>query len=111
MEQVAQRVRQQVEASLNPGGPILQLSDETEGHWDAADVQCSGGRGASSWPPARAISSPTQYCGLRLRRGTRIRELPEVLRRWCSAWSGARDLPEAAEGEAGSARRGGEAAG
>ena len=37
-EQVAQRVRQQVEASLDPGGPILQLSDETyfldpEGHW------------------------------------------------------------------------------
>ena len=33
-----------------------------------------------------AISSPAQYCGLRLRRGTRIRELPEeheVLRRWC----------------------------
>ena len=37
-EQVAQRVRQQVEASLDPGGPILQLSDETyfldpEGRW------------------------------------------------------------------------------
>ena len=35
-----------------------------------------------------AISSPAQYCGLRLRRGTRIRELPEeheVLRRWCKA--------------------------
>ena len=37
-EQVAQRVRQQVEALLDPGGPILQLSDETyfldpEGHW------------------------------------------------------------------------------
>ena len=35
-----------------------------------------------------AISSPAQYCGLRLRRGTRIRELPEeheVLRRWCEA--------------------------
>ena len=36
--QVAQRVRQQVETSLDPGGPILQLSDETyfldpEGHW------------------------------------------------------------------------------
>ena len=35
---MAQRVRQQVEASLDPGGPILQLSDETyfldpEGHW------------------------------------------------------------------------------
>ena len=28
-EQVVQRVRQQVEASLDPGGPILQLSDET----------------------------------------------------------------------------------
>ena len=28
-EQVAQRVRQQVEASLDPGGPILQLLDET----------------------------------------------------------------------------------
>ena len=37
-EQVAQRVRQQVEASLDPGGPVLQLSYETyfldpEGHW------------------------------------------------------------------------------
>ena len=37
-EQVAQWVRQQVEASLDPGGPILQLSDKTylfdpEGHW------------------------------------------------------------------------------
>ena len=37
-EQAAQRVRQQVEASLDPGGPMLQLSDETyfldpEGHW------------------------------------------------------------------------------
>ena len=38
-EQVAQRVRQPVEASLgNPAAPILQLSDETyfldpEGHW------------------------------------------------------------------------------
>ena len=35
-----------------------------------------------------AISSPAQHCGLRLRRGTRIRELPEeheVLRRWCEA--------------------------
>ena len=35
---MAQRVRQQVEASLDPGGPILQLSDKTcfldpEGHW------------------------------------------------------------------------------
>ena len=31
---------------------------------------------------------PAQYCGLRLRRGTRIRELPEehdMLRRWCEA--------------------------
>ena len=27
--------------------------------------------------PKVAISSPAQYCGLRLRRGTRIRELPE----------------------------------
>ena len=38
--------------------------------------------------PKVAISSPAQYCGLRLRRGTRIRELPEeheVLRRWCEA--------------------------
>ena len=37
-EQVAQRVKQQVEASLDPGAPILQLSDETyfldpQGHW------------------------------------------------------------------------------
>ena len=72
--------------------------------------------------PKVAISSPAQYCGLRLRRGTRIRELPEedeVLRRWCEALNqeyrpapgrlGARDFLEAAEGEAGSARRGGEA--
>ena len=38
--------------------------------------------------PKVAISSPAQYCGLRLRRGTRIRELPEeheVLQRWCEA--------------------------
>ena len=38
--------------------------------------------------PKVAISSPAQYCGLRLRRGTRVRELPEeheVLRRWCEA--------------------------
>ena len=68
--------------------------------------------------PKVAISSPAQYCGLRLRRGTRIRELPEeheVVQRWCEALGqeyrglGSRDLPEAAEGEAGSAWRGGEA--
>ena len=38
--------------------------------------------------PKVAISSPAQYCRLRLRRGTRIRGLPEeheVLRRWCEA--------------------------
>ena len=67
--------------------------------------------------PKVAISSPAQ-CGLRLRRGARIRELPE-LRRWCEALgqeygaaagrAGARDLPEAAQGEAGGARGGGEA--
>ena len=34
--------------------------------------------------PKVAISSPAQYCGLRLRRGTRIRE-HEVLWRWCEA--------------------------
>ena len=36
---------------------------------------------AAGESPKVAIS-PAQYCGLRLRRGTRIRELPEVLRRW-----------------------------
>ena len=43
---------------------------------------------AAGESPKAAISSPAQYCGLRLRRGTRIRELPEeheVLRRWCEA--------------------------
>ena len=38
--------------------------------------------------PKVAISSPAQYCGLRLRRGTRIRELleeHEALQRWCEA--------------------------
>ena len=43
---------------------------------------------AAGESPKVAISSPAQYCGLRLRRGTRIRELPEeheVLRRWCEA--------------------------
>ena len=32
---------------------------------------------AAGESPKMAISSPAQYCGLRLRRGTRIRELPE----------------------------------
>ena len=56
-EQVAQRVRQQVEASLDPGGPILQLSDETyfldpEGHWvvSAQSTRCSTCRGRSPCP-------------------------------------------------------------
>ena len=43
---------------------------------------------AAGESPKVAISSPAQYCGLRLRRGTRIRELPEeheVLRRWREA--------------------------
>ena len=67
--------------------------------FDAADVQpglfwCEDLREAWRQPmaagesPKVAISSPAQYCGLRLRRGTRIRELPEeheVLRRWCEA--------------------------
>ena len=47
-----------------------------------------GGSSAVGESPKVAISSPAQYCGLRLRRGTRIRELPEeheVLRRWCEA--------------------------
>ena len=63
---------------------------------------------AAGESPKVAISSPAQYCGLRLRRG-RIRELLEEHRTWCEPGrAGARDLPEAAEGEAGSARRGGE---
>ena len=67
--------------------------------FDAADVQpglfcCEDLREArrqlmaAGESPKVAISSPAQYCGLRLRRGTRIRELPEeheVLRRWCEA--------------------------
>ena len=43
---------------------------------------------AAGESPKVAMSSPAQYCGLRLRRGTRIQELPEeheVLRRWCEA--------------------------
>ena len=31
------------------------------------------------------ISSPAQYCGLRLRRGTRIQELRKLLQRLCEA--------------------------
>ena len=64
----------------------------------------------------RQLMAAGEYCGLR--RGTRIRELPEeheVLWRWCKALGqeyrtrlGAQDLPEAAEGKAESARRGGE---
>ena len=67
--------------------------------FDAADVQpglfwCEDLREArrqlmaAGESPKVAMSSPAQYCGLRLRRGTRIRELPEeheVLRRWCEA--------------------------
>ena len=67
--------------------------------FDAADVQpglfwCEDLREArrqlmaAGESPKVAISSPAQYCGLRLRRGTRIQELPEeheVLRRWCEA--------------------------
>ena len=66
--------------------------------FDAADVQpgmfwCEDLREARRQlmavgeSPKVAISSPAQYFGLRLRRGTRIRELPEheVLRRWCEA--------------------------
>ena len=67
--------------------------------FDAADVQpglfwCEDLREArrqlmaAGESPKVAISSPAQYCGLRLRRDTRIRELPEeheVLRRWCEA--------------------------
>ena len=80
------------------------------GEWrrfDAADVQPGGGPARGEAPaqsPKVAISSPAQYCGLRLRRGTRIQELPQNRGR------GQRlDLPEAAEGETRGARRGGEA--
>ena len=56
--------------------------------FDAADVQpglfwCKDLREArrqlmaAGESPKVAMSSPAQYCGLRLRRGTRIRELPE----------------------------------
>ena len=56
--------------------------------FDAADVQpglfwCEDLREArrqlmaAGESPKVAMSSPAQYCGLRLRRGTRIRELPE----------------------------------
>ena len=45
-EQVAQRVRQQVEASLDPGGPILQLSDATSTlrgtGWSAPRARATG---------------------------------------------------------------------
>ena len=43
---------------------------------------------AAGHSPKVALSSPAQYCGLKLRRGMRVRELPEeheVLRRWCEA--------------------------
>ena len=73
---------------------------------------------AAGESPKVAISSPAQYCGLRLRRGTRIRELPEEhevrgaqpgVPGPAPGRLGARDFFEAAEGEAGGARRGGEA--
>ena len=63
---------------------------------------------AAGESPKVAISSPAQYCGLRLRRGTRIRELPEEHEVVRGAGTGVPG-PAAAEGEAGSARRGGEA--
>ena len=98
--------------------------------FDAADVQpglfwCEDLREArrqlmaAGESPKVAISSPAQYCGLRLRRGARIQELPEeheVLRRWCEAlnqeYRGQRLAGLAHEiflKLAGSARRGGEA--
>ena len=71
--------------------------------------------------PKVAISSPAQYCGLRLRWDTRIRELPEkyeVLRRWLNQeytrgqrLAGLAHKIFKAASEAGSARRGGEADG
>ena len=87
--------------------------------FDAADVQlglfwCEDLREAQRQlmavgeSPKVAISSPAQYCGLRLRRGTRIRELPEEHEVVRGAGTGVPG-PAAAEGEAGSARRGGEA--
>ena len=69
-EQVAQRVRQQVEASLgDPAARILQLSDETyfldpEGHW-APRVQELQDRGGDA--PAPAHEGPEE------------RELPAAL--------------------------------
>ena len=63
--------------------------------FDAADVQLVRGPAGAApalgvgESPKVAISSPAQYCGLRLRRGTRIRELleeHEVLRRWSRRW-------------------------
>ena len=78
---------------------VLYWGEIQEWRRDAADVQpglfwCEDLREArrqlmaAGESPKVAISSPAQYCGLRLRRGARIRELPEeheVLRRWCEA--------------------------
>ena len=86
--------------------------------FDAADVQPGEDLRearrqlmAAGESPKVAISSPAQYCGLRLRRGTRIRvrgAQPGV-QGPAPGRLGAQDFFEAAEGEAGSARRGGEA--
>ena len=45
---------------------------------------------AAGESPKVTLSSPSQYSGLRLRCGMRIRELPEeheLLRRWCGGWT------------------------
>ena len=70
-EQVAQRVKQQVEASLDPGGPILQLSTRPTS---------STPRG-TGWSAPRARATTEVETLLRQRmKGLRERELPAALR-------------------------------
>ena len=124
---VAQRADARAELAGRPGQSrssgegaprraLLHVQSREEGAGAAGDVQpglfwCEDLREGQLMA---AISSPAQCCGLRLRRGTRIRELPEehVVRGAqpegpAPGRLGARDFFEAAEGEAGSARRGG----
>ena len=92
-EQVAQRVRQQVEASLDPGGPILQLSDGGQ-HPEHAPQELQNGGGDA---PAPAHEGPEE------------RELPAALRggRAAERLRGQAALCAPAAGRAAAAERGG----
>ena len=75
---------------------------------------CSGARtcarrGASLWPLARAPSNPAQYCGPRLSKDPRAAGGARGVPGPAAGRAGARDLPEAAQGETRGAQCGGEA--